>query len=162
MITNEEISVKSTEKVDKSIKVFGELSVNALFIKEDQIISRKIDMPIESLLENEDGDEFRVDACVKNCTLAVLSNAESEVKVDIKFTLFSQQKTEFTAINKITVKEEKQVNDNAISVYIPFNGEELWSLSKRLNCSPETLATLNPDLQFPLTGEERIVVYRQK
>ncbi|MCQ2386950.1 MAG: DUF3794 domain-containing protein [Clostridia bacterium] len=162
LTTNEEASVKNIEKVDGGIKVYGELDVNALFIKDEQIISRKIDMPFEALLENEDGDEFRVDSCVKDCSLAVLSNTESEVKLTMKFTLFSQQKTEFTAINKITIKEEKEINDNAISVYIPFSGEELWSLSKRLNCDPEILATLNPDLQFPLTGEERIVVYRQK
>ena len=56
----------------------------------------------------------------------------------------------------------KKVNDSAVSVYIPLDGEGLFALAKRLNVCPETLVATNPDLQFPLTGKERIVIFRQK
>ena len=57
---------------------------------------------------------------------------------------------------------EKQINESAISVYIPMQGEGLWQLSKRLNIPPEKLLETNHDLQFPLSGDERIVIYRSK
>ena len=57
---------------------------------------------------------------------------------------------------------DKKTEDSAISVYIPREGEELWSLAKRLNATPESIMSANKDLQFPLTGKERIAVYRQK
>ena len=44
---------------------------------------------------------------------------------------------------------------------VPFENEDLWSLAKRLSVCPEQLVSTNPELQFPLTGEERIVIYRQ-
>ena len=50
----------------------------------------------------------------------------------------------------------------AISVYIPLEGEGLFSLAKRLNVSPESLVNTNRELNFPLSGKERIVIYRQK
>jgi hypothetical protein len=53
------------------------------------------------------------------------------------------------------------LNINAFSVYIPKAGEELWSLAKRLRRSPESIQESNPNLQFPLKGNERIFVYRQ-
>ena len=43
-----------------------------------------------------------------------------------------------------------------------LENEDLWGLAKRLGQYPEALLETNPDLQFPLTGKERIVVYRQK
>jgi hypothetical protein len=46
--------------------------------------------------------------------------------------------------------------------FMPEEGEELWSLSKRLNVCPDQLVATNKELQFPLTGKERIVVYRRK
>ena len=36
------------------------------------------------------------------------------------------------------------------------------ALAKRLNVCPKSLVETNSDLQFPLTGKERIVVYRRK
>jgi chorismate mutase len=61
------------------------------------------------------------------------------------------------------VKEvgEKKKQTSAISVYIANCGEELWDLSKRLSVSPEVLSANNKDLEFPLSGKERIVIYRQ-
>ena len=65
-------------------------------------------------------------------------------------------------VKEITACGEKKLEDWAISVVIPFKGEDLWSLSKRLNQSPEEITMANKDLTFPLSGEERIVIYRQK
>lgn len=53
------------------------------------------------------------------------------------------------------------MNHSAISVYIPAEGEDLWTVSKKLNACPEAIMQYNPDLTFPLTGGERILIYRQ-
>ncbi len=51
--------------------------------------------------------------------------------------------------------------ESAFSVFLTEQGEELWSLSKRLHCSPENLQKDNPQLEFPLKKGEKIFVYRQ-
>jgi hypothetical protein len=66
------------------------------------------------------------------------------------------------ALIDATVQGEIAPNDNAFSVYIPYKGEDLWSISKRIGISPDEVVACNPELDFPLTGDERILVYRQK
>ena len=52
--------------------------------------------------------------------------------------------------------------DSALSVYIPASGDGLWDTAKKLLQSPDEIQATNPDLTFPLTGKERILVYRPK
>ena len=47
-------------------------------------------------------------------------------------------------------------------MFIPAAGDELWDVSKRLACTEDEVTRLNPDLEFPLKGDERIIIYRQK
>jgi hypothetical protein len=46
-------------------------------------------------------------------------------------------------------------------VFIPTAGDLLWDVAKSLGVSEEEVLKTNPDLQFPLSGEERIVIYRE-
>jgi LysM repeat protein len=64
-------------------------------------------------------------------------------------------------ITKVTEGEDKPVNDSAISVYIPKPNDSLWEISKELGVTEEEILKINKDLTFPLSGEERIVVYRE-
>ena len=67
----------------------------------------------------------------------------------------------FNTIKSIDVLEEMFKNDSAISVYIPSCGDTLWDICKAL-CLPENaILEMNKDLEFPLNGDERIVVYRE-
>lgn len=50
----------------------------------------------------------------------------------------------------------------AISVYLPCAGDGLWETAKRLRQSPQEVERCNPELTYPLTGKERIVIYRRK
>ena len=67
-----------------------------------------------------------------------------------------------TQIGEIVFDVRKEENPCAISVYIARSGEDVFSLAKRLNQCPDKIKETNKDLQFPLNGDERIVVYRQK
>ncbi len=64
-------------------------------------------------------------------------------------------------INGIEVLEEIKSNDSAISVYIPSCGDTLWDICKVLCVQEQTILDMNKELEFPLSGDERIVVYRE-
>ena len=67
-----------------------------------------------------------------------------------------------SCIADVTSLGARKTADSAITVFIPTAGDELWDVSKRLAASAEEITALNPDLVFPLKGDERIIVYRQK
>ncbi|MBO6262987.1 MAG: hypothetical protein J6N93_01770, partial [Clostridia bacterium] len=58
--------------------------------------------------------------------------------------------------------EARPVNDSAISVYVPSVGDGLWEVSKNLGVDGDEIMKYNKDITFPLTGNERILIYRRK
>ncbi len=109
-----------------------------------------------------DGQKLDVVARVRNSRARIVSLMEVELEAELCFNLYSENKNQVKLISQIKACGEKKRNTCALSVYIPCEGEELWSLAKRLNVCPKSLVETNADLLFPLTGKERIVVYRQK
>lgn len=99
---------------------------------------------------------------VDKVSARLVSLTEAELEADLIITVCSEQKNKIRFIKDIKSLGEKEICDSAISVYIPLEGEDLWSLAKRLNACPDEICATNKDLQFPLTGKERILVYRRK
>ncbi|MBQ3493166.1 MAG: DUF3794 domain-containing protein [Clostridia bacterium] len=98
----------------------------------------------------------------KSAKARLVSLTEVELECELNFTVYPEEVNDLRVIGEIKPLGEKAKSDLAVSVYIPACGEDMWSLAKRLNVCPETLAQTNSDLQFPLTGDERIVIYRQR
>ncbi len=94
-----------------------------------------------------------------NSRLVTLSEAEcyGNIKVFVKF----KSNNTICYVEDIAETGVKQQKTNAISVYIALKGENLWDLAKRLNIPPDDVIKLNPELEFPLSGDERIIIYRQ-
>lgn len=151
-----------TDKGDKLL-IEGVLSMNGYFADgENKIFSRRLEAPFEAETAIICGGETATNAAIKNFNVRVISDEETEVTGELVFTLKKSEKREIKYIKAVTETGDKIPCDAAISVYIPVCGEDLWSLSKRLGVAPETVSETNKDLSFPLSGKERIVVYRRK
>lgn len=160
---NEKAEVASAENVGGGVKITGALTITGIFCDaEGKVFSRKAETPFETVLDCilPDDCEFEILAAAGRAQAKIVSLTEIEVEADVAFTLYPREKCRLSCIKEIKSAGEKTKTDCAISVYIPAAGEELWTLAKRLNISPENLVATNRDLQFPLSGKERIVVYR--
>jgi hypothetical protein len=69
---------------------------------------------------------------------------------------------ELEAVTEAEEGEAREENGSAISVYLPKAGDDLWTTAKRLSQFPDEFAKCNEGMTFPLKGEERLFVYRQK
>lgn len=161
-VSGEKITTVSEECLDGKIKVIGLISAIALLKDGDKVFSRKLEVPFDQTFDGGyDCDMHQtVHARVGSVNARILSLSQMELEGQVYFTVYPCKKGAISVIKSVQELQEKQLNINAITVYIPEQGEQLWSLAKRLNVCPETLIATNKDLQFPLTGEERIVVYR--
>lgn len=145
--------------------ITGVLYATAYFTSgEGGVFTQRVETPFECALDCGFGCEVEIDTVVRarKAKLKIISLTEVELESELAFSLYPQEKQEINLVCEVKPLGEKQKNTSAISVYIPLEGEELWSLAKRLNVCPQTLIETNSDLQFPLTGKERIVVYRQR
>jgi hypothetical protein len=142
--------------LDKELKVKGLLNVTCLFEKENKFSLDGI-VPFEySTLIDGDG------VSIVSCTATDLKVSKSgvEFNLHLSFTTFK----EFDCDLIVGVKEggKKQINDSAITVYIPTEGETLWDVSKNLGVKEQDILDSNGELQFPLSSEDRIVIFREK
>ncbi|MBQ7340177.1 MAG: DUF3794 domain-containing protein [Clostridia bacterium] len=164
-VLGERAFITSQETVENGISVTGVCQGTAIFLGgEGKVFSRKLEAPFMSLLkvETEELDKVSVSVCAKNMGLKVISLDGGEITCELCFSP-SIVKTEEVKLVKEAVKvKEKERENSAISVYIPQKEEGLFPLAKRLNVHPNELLLTNKEIQFPLTGEERIVVFRQK
>ena len=160
---DEKAEVVSTTFSEKGITVSGVLTVNALFVSEEgNLFTRKAEVPFETVLNGATGGEKETVVAIKSATVKLITLTEIECEAEAVFTVYDKTVYSAEIISALEAGEPKAVQTAAISVYLPLAGEGLWELSKRLNVCPETLIETNSELQFPLTGKERIVVYRQK
>ncbi len=160
----EKIEIISTSCSENGVKITGVLSVNAYLKNDDGYSSVKLQTPFETTLAvaKEECCSVKVKGLSVKSSVRMVSLTVSEIEADVDFTVVQAENRSVKYIKEIKSVGEKPECDCAISVYIPTEGEELWSLAKRLNVCPDSLIATNKDLQFPLTGKERIVVYRQK
>ena len=63
---------------------------------------------------------------------------------------------------EIEEKGERNRLGSAISVFVATRGDDLWDVAKRLGSDEEEILKYNSDLTFPLDGDERVILYRQK
>ena len=116
----------------------------------------------ENLPDSLVADEVKIRAVVCDFNAKAVTLSEVEAYGIVKLSATFMQKRSVVALVDATVTGEKSPNEHAFTVYIPLAGEDLWTLAKRLSVNPDDLINTNPDLEFPLVGDERIVVYRQK
>jgi hypothetical protein len=164
-VGGEKATVLSETCSDGTFVVTGTLGATAFVRDGDgRVFTRKLEIPFEKSFDAGFNCLMQTATVVKvaRATAKIVSLTEMDVEADLRFTVYPQEKCAVSVVKDVKFLGEKKKSDAAISIYIPTEGEELWSLSKRLNVCPETLIETNKELQFPLTGKERIVVYRRK
>ena len=161
-VLSERAEVVSAEKKGESLAIACAINAQILFCdKEGALFVKTVDIPAETQIKCETEGDIKVAVAVKNCSAKTIGG-ETECEAETVFTVYGEKTEKTEIVTAAEEGEEKPINGSAISVYIPAEGETLWELAKRLNFSPESVVSTNPELQFPLTGKERIVIYRRK
>ena len=162
--SNEKVTLTSVRAENTVINVEGVIE-SVAFCKdiESRIFSVPIEAPFKATLEVDIGEnDYFVDSVIYELGARIISLEDFEFEGVIKFRVRTAKTENLCVLTGFEQGEEKKLNSSAISVYIPMAGEELWDVAKRLNTCPDVITALNGDLAFPLTGNERIVIYRQE
>lgn len=108
-----------------------------------------------------DGDEIEGEGVVCSLNIRRKKNGETEAEGTLKGVIRSYDYREWEYVGDLINGEEYPEEECGFSVVLTGAGEDLWQVSKRLNCEPETLKNNNPDLVFPLKERTKIYVYRK-
>ncbi len=141
---------------NNQILIEGALSITCLFLNENYFADTIL-VPFSTKIKL-DGNKF---SFIK-CEALDVKVSKNSVDFTLKVCFLDIEERKFKAIIALEEGQKKKPNTSAISVYIPSPNETLWDVSKALGVKEEDILKTNEGLEFPLTGNERIVVYREK
>jgi len=104
---------------------------------------------------------MRPDVQLSSFTARLKSATEVEVAAEVAVTLRGVSSTEFSMVSDIEIGASKEENDFAISLYIVKSGETLFDVARALNTREQVLIAQNPDMTLPLSGGEKVLVYKE-
>ncbi len=155
-VINDRIEDVRYTLLDNNILIEGALSVACLFSSESYQ-AQSVLVPFNTKVKLS-GDNF---SFIK-CEALDVKATKNSIEFVLKVCFLDVEESKFTAITAIEQGQKKRQNNSAISVYIPSANETLWDVSKALGVKEEDILKTNEGLEFPLSGNERIVVYREK
>lgn len=140
----------------------GSVSATLLYEQNGEIRSTEVNLPFAVSLAGL--GEHCSDVAVAVCGVNLRQRAEGECEAEavLKIAAAECESAGVRYLSDAAEGEELKTCDSAISVYIPSEGDDLWATAKKLLQSPEEIQATNPELAFPLTGRERILVYRPR
>lgn len=139
----------------------GSVSANLLYIQNGEIRSTEVNLPFTVTLNGFTGSG---NVGIAVCGISVRQRAEGECEAEAQLKIAAAECGEVRTVYLADATEGADVSrcDSAVSVYIPHAGDGLWETAKKLGRPPEDIEATNPELTYPLSGKERIVVYRAK
>ncbi|MCQ2399966.1 MAG: hypothetical protein MJ072_05625, partial [Clostridia bacterium] len=162
-----EAKVVSLSQKDGVLNVDCVISCRAFCLSgEGKVTAFDVDFPLSvkkpACEGHKDGYFTTAEIVVTDVQTRLNSLSEAEVYGVIRIDVKGEKTENVKVLSDVTATAEKQPDEHAFSVYLAFCGEDIWTVAKRLNVSPEEVSSLNPDLDFPLVDDERIIIYRQK
>ena len=142
--------------------VEGSVSATLLYEQAGEVHSTEVNLPFSVSLNGLTANCREISVAVCGMSLRQRAEGECEGEAILKIMAADGEVKTAKYLTEAGEKGEKVIPDCAISVYIPAAGDGLWETAKRLSEAPEVIEKSNPELTFPLTGKERILIYRPK
>ena len=140
----------------------GSIIATLIYEQGGEMHSTEVNLPFTVRLSGLNSDCGNITVAVCGISIRQRAEGECEAEAVLKITAVDGENRRIRYVTEATECDAKVVNDSAISVYIPAAGDDLWETAKRLNVSPESIQSTNPELNFPLSGKERILIFRSK
>ena len=147
-------------KTENGWEAEGVAQAEVLMKGVDGVKKSTLSLPFIFPLDVE-GDEIEGEGIVCSLNVRRKKNGETEAEGTLKCVVRCYERREWEYVGEVRIGEAYPEETCGFSVVLTGAGEDLWQVSKRLCCEPETLQKNNPDLVFPLKERTKICVYRQ-
>ena len=160
-VFGESLSVYGIKVAMGSFTVDGIVRCDVVFKNSDNGVSVvNAEIPF-SLDVSVNGNATGIKVCLVDLN-AKLINGDIVLDAQLKVCYKSIIVKKIKCVDGISEKDRRNSIDCAITVYVPKNGDDVWDVAKEIGATEEDVIAFNPDLEFPLSEDERVVIYRQK
>ena len=148
---------------DNRVVAEGVVNTDIIYTDENGYNSVRAEIPFTVSVSSEIpfSKEVRAKCDVQNVNATVRKDREFDISMDMAISVcgFSPLSVEYVC--DVTVGEEKEQNTSALSMYVASEGDDMLDVCRALTAMPEDVMAQNPDLEFPLKGNEKIIYFRR-
>ncbi len=161
------VSISSVACADGSANIVGRLVCDVVYKldnDEGSIESVLAEIPFEITVKNESitqNSSLRVYSTPRELEARNKRAKEIDLLAEISLYIVVVNIETQQILSDITLGEKRNQNNVALGYYIIPQAETLWDASKMLLVPGSILMEQNPNLQFPITTPQKVIVYRQ-
>lgn len=148
----------------KSLTVEGLVTGSVLYLSDygETVNSLSVNLPFvtETTVDRE-VTSASVFGVIKSVSCRARRGSELEIRAEASFCVECFGSVGLDLITGVTEGEAIPMRDTAMVVHIGYRGEELWEVARAMRCAPNEIAEQNAALEFPLSGGERVLLYRK-
>lgn len=108
------------------------------------------------------GDSATGEGAVIGVSVKIRRGNELDVRADVSFVLNAVGYKCADVLTKVSEGELRTPPLAAVSIHYGSAGEGLWTASRALGVTPEEVVKQNPECEFPLEKDSRLIAYRHK
>ena len=147
------------EVTDSGALVEGVLTADVVYRDENGLNSVRAEVPYSVEIDGDFGAGVKA-VCFVESVKAKARRGELDIEAEVGILVLYYACCEAEYISSVTVGEEKERNDSALSLYIVSEGDEMWDVCKALTATPDDVLAQNPSLSLPLAPGDRVVYFR--
>ncbi len=162
------VVLRNSEILDNEIQVSGVLTCNIIYILDDdlgsvQSIFAEVPFTLTIRRDNLDANDLvRLNIVPKEIEARNKKSKEIDILAEVALELDISKNKDGAILQNVTLGERRPENTSAIGLYIVPSANDLWEVSKALAIPGSVIMEQNPDLSFPITTPQRLIIYKQK
>lgn len=152
---------------EDKLTIEGIAQTNVIYLSDDdieEVCSVVVENPFKLEIQEDvlESDNIFVRTNIKECTCRAKKGKELmlDFSICIKADIYLTNNGSY--VKQVEIGEEYKKNEYSLQLFFAKEGEDVWSIGKKLHISPETITSQNPTLTFPLEKPEQIVYFIQK
>jgi len=163
-VCSNNLVVASAKNIDDKIIIEGVANTTVMYYTKEtaSITSVKVEIPF-FVEERSKGDFSSIATiAINNITARSKRGKEIEVNADLCVYADTYNLKNVCIISDVALGDKKPEDDCVLYLYMVKPNQTVWEIAKEMNVSVDTIMEQNSDIQFPLVGGERLVIYKPK
>ncbi|MBQ7977142.1 MAG: DUF3794 domain-containing protein [Clostridia bacterium] len=162
------VITKSVDVGDKVINATGVLGCYVFYTLDDEEATTQsilAEVPFSLSLKKDElvPENFvKINIVPKDIEARNKKSKEIDILAELAIESIVLQNDNDAILQNVHLGEKRPVNNSAMGLYIIPEAKDLWDVSKSLAIPGELIIQQNPDLSFPITTPQRLIVYREK
>ena len=160
---SERLNISNSYIQDEKLVLEGTVTASIIYFSAETEGKNSVDVELPFsivTMESMTGTVIAAYGHVYELSAKLRKANEIDIRAEITVSVLESETAVIRAITQLEVGEESVVPGSAISLHIARKDESLWDIAKAMRTTPELILLQNPALTLPLSGGERVLVYR--